>query len=364
MIDKKKFLVNVRCATYNHSAYIEDAMNGFAMQQTDFPFVCSIIDDASTDGEQEILKKYLDKNFELGEGSGVINEETDDYVLTLAQHKTNKNCYFAVLFLKYNHYGTSESKARRWTYLKEWEDECKYIALCEGDDYWIDPLKLQKQVDFMENNQNCSLVYNRTKRYSERKKIFLSDNDNYEQSQYVRAKDIIEEGGLFVSTCSMLYLKSVIENYPQFCIKCHVGDYPLAIMCAMKGDVYYLNDAMSVYRVDNSNSWVGKQQSEKKMSLSRLNGIVSEVRMLQGFKTLYPQYSDSFNNRIYSFLLGNVPYRYLDARGNKMFIETFSDELAILNKKRRAFFYLKASHLGILFHLFSFLKHKIKHLIK
>lgn len=355
------FLVSVRCISYNHAPYIKDCMNGFTMQETNFPYVCVIDDDASTDGEPEVINNYLAENFNLDDEDVVRKEETDDYHMIFAQHKINKNCFFAVYFLNYNHYSIKKSRDK---YVAKYIDGVKYMAICEGDDYWIDPLKLQKQVVFMENNQNCSLVYNRTKRYSERKKIFLSDNDNYEQSQYVRAKDIIEEGGLFVSTCSMLYLKSVIENYPQFCIKCHVGDYPLAIMCAMKGDVYYLNEAMSVYRVDNSNSWVGKQQSEKKMSLSRLNGIVSEVRMLQGFKTLYPQYSDSFNNRIYSFLLGNVPYRYLDARGNKMFIETFSDELAILNKKRRAFFYLKASHLGILFHLFSFLKHKIKHLIK
>lgn len=358
---ENNFLVSVRCISYNHAPYIKDCMNGFIMQETNFPYVCVIDDDASTDGEPEVINNYLAEHFNLDDEDVVKKEETDDYHMIFAQHKTNKNCFFAVFFLNYNHYSIRKSRDK---YVEKYIDGAKYIALCEGDDYWIDPLKLQKQVDFMENNQNCSLVYNRTKRYSERKKIFLSDNDNYEQSQYVRAKDIIEEGGLFVSTCSMLYLKSVIENYPQFCIKCHVGDYPLAIMCAMKGDVYYLNEAMSVYRVDNSNSWVGKQQSEKKMSLSRLNGIVSEVRMLQGFKTLYPQYLDSFNNRIYSFLLGNVPYIYLDARGNKMFIETFSDELAILNKKRRAFFYLKASHLGILFHLFSFLKHIIKHLIK
>lgn len=327
-------LVSVCCITYNQVFYIRQCLDGFLMQKTNFKFEVIIHDDCSTDGTTDVIREYVEKYPDLIKP---IFQERNQY---------QNGCKRILATFVY-------PKAQG-----------KYIALCEGDDYWIDPLKLQKQVDFMENNQNCSLVYNRTKRYSERKKIFLSDNDNYEQSQYVRAKDIIEEGGLFVSTCSMLYLKSVIENYPQFCIKCHVGDYPLAIMCAMKGDVYYLNEAMSVYRVDNSNSWVGKQQSEKKMSLSRLNGIVSEVRMLQGFKTLYPQYSDSFNNRIYSFLLGNVPYRYLDARGNKMFIETFSDELAILNKKRRAFFYLKASHLGILFHLFSFLKHKIKHLIK
>ena len=87
------FLVCVKRMTFNHHAYIEDAMNGFVMQETDFPFVCVIIDDASTDGEPE-----------------VINDETDDYVRTLGRHKTNENCYFLVIYLKYNHYSIKKSK--------------------------------------------------------------------------------------------------------------------------------------------------------------------------------------------------------------------------------------------------------------
>ena len=98
-----KLAVCVRCITFNQSSYIEDALNGFTMQKTNFPYVCTIIDDASTDGEQEVIKKYLQDNFDLEDKSVVRNEDTDDYVLNFAQHKTNRNCYFAVLYLKYNH---------------------------------------------------------------------------------------------------------------------------------------------------------------------------------------------------------------------------------------------------------------------
>ena len=339
MIDKKQFLVNVRCATYNHSAYIEDAMNGFAMQQTDFPFVCSIIDDASTDGEQEILKKYLDKNFELGEGSGVINEETDDYVLTLAQHKTNKNCYFAVLFLKYNHYGTSESKARRWTYLKEWEDECKYIALCEGDDYWIDPCKLQRQIEFLETHPNFSMVCNRTKRFSIKKGVFLDDNRCYTHSQVVKPEDVILKGGLFISTCSTVYRRTIINYLPDYCMKCHVGDYPRSIMASMKGQVYYMDDAMSVYRVENSASWVGRQKSPF-LTETRLRGILSEVRMLQGFMRDYPQYSVFFMQRQY-FIVSNLPNRHTDKEGNILYCRTFKEEIKHFTYKNRIHIFVR-----------------------
>ena len=92
------FLVCIRCFTFNHAPYIEDAMNGFCMQDASFPFVCTIVDDASTDGEQEVIKAYLQKHFDIDDPSIARNEETDDYVLVFARHKTNKNCFFSVFF--------------------------------------------------------------------------------------------------------------------------------------------------------------------------------------------------------------------------------------------------------------------------
>lgn len=76
-----KWMVCTRCVTFNQAPYIEDAMNGFTMQQTTFPFVCTIIDDASTDGEPQVIRQYLQEHFDLEDKSVVRNEETDDYVL-------------------------------------------------------------------------------------------------------------------------------------------------------------------------------------------------------------------------------------------------------------------------------------------
>ena len=94
-----KYKVCVWCNTYNQTSYIKDTMDGFCMQQTSFPFVCLIMDDASTDGEPEVIKQYLNDHFDTE-----WTKETDDYHLTLARHQENKNCYFAVYLLKYNHY--------------------------------------------------------------------------------------------------------------------------------------------------------------------------------------------------------------------------------------------------------------------
>ena len=169
-MDTQKYTVLTRCMTYNHAPYIVDAMNGFCIQETSFPVVSVIIDDASTDGEQEVIQKYVQENFNLQDNKVVRREETDDYKLVFAQHNTNKNCFFAVIFLKYNHYGKKEKRP----YYAEWLDAAKYVAYCEGDDYWTDPHKLQKQVDFMDSHPEYGFCCHRFK-------IFEQDEQTFRQ---------------------------------------------------------------------------------------------------------------------------------------------------------------------------------------
>ena len=128
----EQFKVAVRCITYNHSRYIEEAMNGFCMQQTDFPFVCVIVDDASTDGEQDVIRGYLQTNFNIADSSGMQTEETEDYIAIFARHKTNVNCFWAVFFLNNNHYQIRKSKE---PYFDKYGKTVEYVAFCEGDDY-------------------------------------------------------------------------------------------------------------------------------------------------------------------------------------------------------------------------------------
>ena len=145
------FKVSVWCNTYNQASYIKDTMDGFCMQQTSFPFACLIMDDASTDGEPAVIRQYLDDHFDTE-----WTKETDDYHLTLARHQENRHCYFAVYLLKYNHYSI---KKPRLKYYREVTDEIDYVALCEGDDYWTDAHKLQKQADALDANPQATLVY-------------------------------------------------------------------------------------------------------------------------------------------------------------------------------------------------------------
>ena len=304
-----QFLVSVRCMTYNQAAYIEDALNGFVMQQTSFPFVCFIIDDSSTDSEQNVICRYLEQNFDLSNKSVVRNEVTDDYVMKFARHKDNKNCYFAVFYLKYNHYSSQQLKYKKLQYIEELEKQVKYIAICEGDDYWIDPYKLQKQVDLLRNDIRVSMCCNKTARFSMKQNEIIGYISASEEDCILSPHDVVMNSGGYIATCSMLIKASIItDNYPEYCKNCHVGDYPLQIMCAMKGKISYLSDIMSVYRCENPLSWCGRFYSDKLTDI-RLRGLSSEIKMLSGFSNDYLEFKGLFEKRIRDIIIKNVPIK-------------------------------------------------------
>lgn len=159
MTDKKndRPFVLVLCMTYNHEAYIEDALNGFVLQKTDFPFVVSIIDDASTDNNTSVIMDYLKR---VVCDADEVNPKIEECGKVIdATPSNNPNCSLHVVFLSENHFG----KRSKRPYYIQFEEKAKYIAMCEGDDYWTDPYKLQKQVDFMEAHLECSVSFHRCK---------------------------------------------------------------------------------------------------------------------------------------------------------------------------------------------------------
>ena len=269
MEQQHKYMVRVSCMTYNHAPYIEDAMNGFCMQETTFPFVCTIVDDASTDGEQEVIKKYLDEHFDLNDDSVVRNEETDDYCLTFAQHKTNRNCFFAVLFLKYNHYSINKP---RGAYYKEWCDT-KYIAICEGDDYWIAPNKLQMQVEFMEGNKDYSMCFGDVKYYNADKQfskgnisvLFRNDNRSIERYNGEQLFYRIMMGKVHIQTMTVLYRNELIDRIVKNEVGFLMGDTPMWLDLSQQGRIKYLDYVYGVYNIHHSST---THNPEKKLKFS------------------------------------------------------------------------------------------------
>ncbi len=227
--------VVVKCLTFNHADYILDTIKGFAMQETSFPFTCVVMDDASTDGEQNIIRDYLvnECDFENAE-----KLEIDEAVVYVARHKSNDNCIFAFYLLTQNLYGTGK-KAPLFEY---WEKDSKYIALCEGDDYWTDPLKLQRQVDFLENNTEYSLSTENGLWYDIRtgEKRPFSD----EPERDVTFDEMLIQRRF--PTASVIYRQSFLGELSK--LKPPVFD--TAVWCCLSklGKVHYAPIVSSVYR--------------------------------------------------------------------------------------------------------------------
>lgn len=239
--EKYDWVVYVSCMTYNQAPYIEDAMNCFTMQETNFPFVCAIIDDASTDGEQEVIRNYLNEHFDL-DNKVVQQEETDDYILTFARHKINLNCHFAVFYLKYNHY----RKKAKSPYVARWRDKAKYIAICEGDDYWIDNHKLQRQVDFLDSNPDYMMhFHNAIVRFDNH---LLPDKimSNFSSGDF-DTRLIFEKWQL--PFASVLFRKEIYDSsiYKDL-VKIKSFGVCLFIAATCLGKVYGLSECLSVYR--------------------------------------------------------------------------------------------------------------------
>ena len=255
------FKVTVSCMTYNQSNYITDAMNGFTMQQTSFPFVCTIVDDASTDGEQEVIRKYVEDNFDFSEGSVAYHKETDYAHITYAQHKTNKNCYFAVLYLKENHYSKNKDKD---CYLTEWREGIEYFALCEGDDFWIDKDKLQLQVDILDNNPKLSSCWGG---YYIRKKgvkdipVIVDFDDKDEVSIYG-----LEEWrkAWITKTLTGMYRVSAISEYNinkhkfKYCRDVHFTYYILKW-----GSMAYIHKPLGIYNIQEGGIYSSISNKER-----------------------------------------------------------------------------------------------------
>lgn len=323
-INRLQFAVCIHCPTFNQKEFIRDALNGFCNQDTTFPFVCVIIDDASTDGEGELIKEYVSEHFDIKNGDGFNPVTTEDYYFTFAQNKKNKNCFFAVYLLRHNHYQLRQSKAG---YYQEWNKRSKYIAICEGDDYWISPDKLERQVSFLDEHNDYSMTCNRTLLYSVRKQKMIGENFCYSHSGNISIKDTVNRTGLFISTCSILYRKEISENRPEYWRKCRIGDFPLQIACVLNGRAWYFNEAMSVYRVDNPSSWMGAHKWGSGTDSFVFNLIDTSLNMFEGFANDFPRYAKLLKNKKAEEINRNIPSTRVSSQEMRAFLAHYENEI-------------------------------------
>lgn len=301
-MNENKPLVAIHCLVYNHEPYLRDCFEGFVMQQTNFPFVAIVHDDASTDGSAAIIHEYEVKyphifkpiyqkeNLYRRSGLGVIND---------------------VMFSAIDTIGA------------------KYIAMCEGDDYWTDPLKLQKQVDFMETNEGCSLCFHKVKTLIQKTGEF---KDEFIVRDMPDKSNIIDLAkGNYIHTPSVLYKKECLDaQLINKMMPCLPGDYVIWMLLAENGYIYKFDEPMAVYRygVGIWSDKVSKANSlEALKTLTKLSCMIknSEARevlvrevkmqtiwMLESFESVEQQYyqiTSSHAYRLGKFILS--PFSWL-----------------------------------------------------
>jgi glycosyltransferase involved in cell wall biosynthesis len=225
---ENNIMVSISCLTYNHEPYIREAIESFLNQKTTFPFEILIHDDASTDKTAEIIREYELKNPHL----------------------------IKPIYQTENHY---VKKYKTIVQVQRGRAKGKYYAMCEGDDYWTDPYKLQKQVDFLEANPKFSFCFHDA--------CILNQGTGEKQKRIGDRKidEIVDLKSLILQknivTASLLF-KNFLNwsDLPDWYFRVKAGDYALMILLAEKGLGKYIPDTMSVYRIHEGGVWSRENQ--------------------------------------------------------------------------------------------------------
>lgn len=233
------YMVYIRCITYNHSKYIKAALEGFALQQTNFPFVCVVIDDCSPDGEQEVIKEWMRNECEQ---RSIQYYELELAYLYIATHKSNFNCKYAFYLLKHNLRGDE----RKEMMIAPWRNHSKYEAWCEGDDYWTDSTKLQEQIDFMETHPKYSATSSKASVLDSSVIPIRSFGAPFTKD-YTKIQEVVVQRQFH--TASVVFRTSSMLNCPYY----QKGNWDMFMWCCLlsQGPIHYDEKVTCVYRKQN-----------------------------------------------------------------------------------------------------------------
>ncbi len=218
--------VTVCCVTYNQKNFIAQALDGFVMQKTNFPFQVLVGDDSSTDGTREIVREYAEKYPDIIKP--IFHEKN------IGAFKNSFSLYQAV--------------------------KTEYVAICDGDDYWTDSLKLQKQVDFLDNHPNFSVCFHPVTVHwddgSKPDSVFPSEKERFFKTELI-LDNLLKRN--FIQTNSVLFRwrfknENILNYWSQ---EITPGDYYLNLLHAQVGKIGFLPEVMAVYRRNAGGVWTG-----------------------------------------------------------------------------------------------------------
>ncbi len=261
MSEKDEIMVSVSCLAYNHEPYIRDCLEGFVNQKANFKFEVLVHDDASTDKTAEIIREYEHKY--------------PDIIKPIYQQN--------------NQYSGEGHISERFQFPRA---KGKYIAECEGDDYWCDENKLQKQFDILESHPECSICVHRVRN------ILADGTDRGDSLPKCELQTGVLNSNQFFDlyfihypfqTSSYFYRKSLYEAFysekPRFIELFGVGDEPMQLLAITLGKYYYIDEIMSAYRRNSAGSWSNRTKGNMTATIKH------RQRIINGLKS-YNEYTD------------------------------------------------------------------------
>lgn len=280
--------VSICCITYNHENYISDAIESFLMQVVDFPIEIIIHDDASTDHTAKIIKEYENKYPDI----------------------------IKPVFQKVNQYSKKIKILSTYVFPIA---RGKYIAVCEGDDYWTDPYKLQEQINYLDNHSNCSVVVHGSILVGSKNKKTIKKIRPAKANKMFNVEEVILGGGGLFATNSMVFRSKYVRILPAFYNNYPIGDYPMIIFLSLMGEVYYINKVMSAYRYLVPGSWSSVHSNSIRKQIENfenVSNILDEVDLYSDYK-----YSSVIRKRkaINRINLLIVEERFEEAKKDDMF---------------------------------------------
>ncbi|PWJ70849.1 glycosyl transferase family 2 [Ruminococcaceae bacterium R-25] len=243
--------VSVLCLAYNHEKYIRDALEGFVKQKTSFKYEVIVHDDASTDNTANIIREYQNEYPDIIKP---IFQTENQY----SKHVIISSTFFLPVA------------------------KGKYLAFCEGDDYWCDENKLQSQVDYLEHNKSfVACVHNTEYLYVESGKKAVPFPFH---NRVLSLEDCVLRGTRSYHTSSLMVRKTVYENPPDFvrAVK-GVGDYPKSIYYSLCGPIYYIGKVMSVYRFGTEGSWTKRITRDTSKYINNLESVKTMLKMADDY---------------------------------------------------------------------------------
>ncbi|MBQ6021784.1 MAG: glycosyltransferase [Clostridia bacterium] len=214
-------LVSVVCLCYNHEKTVAQAIGSVLAQKTDFPFELIVHDDASVDSTPRIIRAYAEKH-------------PDIIVPVLQTENRMQTCNIAETYIAPLLRG-------------------KYVAVCEGDDYWTDPEKLALQVRAMEADPGITMCFHAVTQV-------LPGGETQicrpcKETGAAPAELVVKRGGMFCPSVSLLVRRDIADRWPEYRRQADVYDYPLQVLSASAGKVWYIDRVMAAYRFQYENSW-------------------------------------------------------------------------------------------------------------